>query len=104
MINKQIIEEYAKIKSEIKLLEEKADALNPQILEMMQTEEVGEIDLEVGKIIIKSRNKWKYTQETEDMEKKLKEKQTLEQQLGTASYVKNEYIQFNPIKNKENEL
>jgi len=45
MINKQILEQYAKIKQEIKLLEEKADELNPQILEMMQAEEDGDKDV-----------------------------------------------------------
>lgn len=103
MINKQILEQYAKIKSEIKLLEEKADELNPQILEMMQAEEVGEIAIgDLGKLTIGSRRTWKYSNEVKELEIKLKEEKKLEEQTGKADYIEKQYILFKG--NKENEL
>lgn len=97
---KDILNDYAKIKLEIKLLEEKAELLNAQALEIIQEAGVEEIEVgDLGKLLIGKRRKWTFPKDVEDWRKDLKEKEKEAQQRGTATYIENAYIIFS--KNKE---
>lgn len=92
---KDTLNEYAKIKAEIKLLEGKADELNPKVLEVMQLQDVEELTLgDVGKLILGSRRTWKYTKATSDLEKRVKEQKKIEEQTGKADYTEKHYVIF----------
>jgi len=98
---KDTLNVYAKIKGEIKLLESKADELNPLVLEVMQASEVEEIEIdEVGKLSLGSRRTWKYSQEVQDLEKTLKSEKKTEEQTGKADYSEKHYVIFSGNKNE----
>ncbi|MGK3946943.1 hypothetical protein ABK046_52325, partial [Streptomyces caeruleatus] len=59
---KDVLNNYAEIKKEIKALEAKADLLNPQVLEVMRQQEAEEVTIgEMGKLSLGSRRTWKYS-------------------------------------------
>jgi len=90
---KDTLNEYAKIKGEIKLLEAKADELNPLVFEVMQASEAEEITLEnVGKFSLGSRRTWKYSQGVQDLEQSLKSEKKIEEQTGKADYSEKHYV------------
>lgn len=92
---KNILNEYAQIKKEIKLLEAKADIINPQILEIMEQNEVEEISLsDHGVLSLGSRRTWKYPEVVSELEDELKSKKKESEQLGTASYTEKFYVIF----------
>jgi hypothetical protein len=92
---KDILQEYAKIKQEIKLLESKAEELNPKVLEVMRGAEVEEIEIgEIGKLSLGSRRTWKYSQKLQEKEKELKAEKKVEEQTGLADYQEKHYVIF----------
>ena len=98
---KDVMNDYAEIKLEIKRLEEKADFLNPQILELMQANEIGEINIgDLGKLSIGSRRAWKYSQNVKEVDAKLKELKKTEEMTGEATYTENFYPIFKGAKNE----
>lgn len=92
---KDTLNEYAKIKSEIKLLEVKADELNPKALNIIQESGAKEVQIaELGKLSLASRRTWKYPKVILDMEDSLKAKKKEAEQRGTADYVEKHYLLF----------
>lgn len=80
---KALFRAYEDYKREIAELEERCDALKPQLLTLVP--EGAKIDTGTGVFSTSSRKKWKYTDETTAMEKELKEKMKEEEQLGLAT-------------------
>lgn len=104
MINqqqKEILESFASIKKEINILDNKAEDLKVQVLEIMQSNELGEVEVGNDKISIGSRRSWSYSEVVKDLEKTFKDKQKEEQQLGTATYKENFYPIFSDSDNKK---
>tara|TARA_B110000503_G_C6886304_1_gene304862 strand:+ start:109 stop:417 length:309 start_codon:yes stop_codon:yes gene_type:complete len=92
---KDTLNEYANIKQEIKMLEKKAEEINPVVLEIMRGAEVEEIAIgDMGKLSMASRRAWKYSTGTQDMEKLLKETKKEEEQTGRADYTEKHYVIF----------
>jgi predicted phage-related endonuclease len=98
MINqsdKDILNRYAEIKRDIKMLEEKADELNPKVVEIMELNDVGEVEIaDLGKLALGSRRTWKYSREVEEEDKQVKEHKKLEEQTSAASYTEKSYVIF----------
>jgi hypothetical protein len=80
---KALFRAYEDYKREIAELEEKCDAIKPQLLTLVP--EGAKIDTGTGIFSTSSRKKWTYTEETTLMEKELKEKMKEEEQLGLAT-------------------
>lgn len=101
---KDILNDYAEIKKDIKLLELKADELNPQVLEIMRVSDVEEISLDnVGKLTIGERRTWKYSLDVENADKLLKKKKKIEEQTGKADCIIKHHVIFKELKeNNEN--
>ena len=95
---KDILNKYAQYKSEIKTLEETAEELKVQVLEIMQESGVEEIELPTGKLTLASRRSWKYGPEVISKEKELKELKAKEEQLGIADYTENFYPVYKEAK------
>ena len=92
---KDILNEYAKIKSEIKTLESMADLLNPKVLELMEESGAEEIAIgDMGKLSMGSRRNWKYTDKVKSLDEALKDQKKLEEQTGTAEYTEKKYVIF----------
>lgn len=102
--NKKKLEIYARLKQEIKALEEKADTLNPEVLEIMRTVGVEEVAIgDMGKITLGSRRTWKYSEKLQEAEKHLKSEKKIEEQTGLADYVEKHYVIFKQAGEKEYE-
>jgi hypothetical protein len=92
---KDTLNKYAEVKAEIKRLEVLADELNPQVLDVMQANELGEVDVAgLGKLSLGSRRTWKYSSKVKGMEESLKEQKTIEEQTGAADYTEKHYVLF----------
>lgn len=92
---KDTLKKYAEIKNQIKLWEVQAEALNPEVLQIMALNDVEEIDLEEkGKLTLGSRRTWKYTESTLDLKAKFDEAKKFEEQTGAAEYVEKKYVIF----------
>jgi hypothetical protein len=92
---KDILNKYAEIKTEIKRLETLSEELNPQVLELMQANELGEISVgDMGKLSLGSKRTWKYSSRVKELEEKLKEQKTIEEQTGLADYTEKHYVLF----------
>lgn len=79
---KALFRAYEDYKREINELEEKCEALKPQLLTLVPVD--SKIDTGTGVFSLSSRKKWKYTKETIDLEKELKDRMKEEEQLGLA--------------------
>lgn len=82
---KALFRAYEDYKREIADLEEKCDALKPQLLTLIP--EDAKIDSGTGVFSLSSRKTWKYSQELTDLEKEVKDRQKEEQQTGVAESV-----------------
>lgn len=93
--DKDILNQYAQLKLDIKALEEKADELNPEVLAIMETNELGEIVVgEYGKLSLASRRTWKYPKPIKDLEDDLKMQKKEAEQTGAAESVEKSYVIF----------
>ncbi len=86
---------YANIKSEIKMLETKAEEINPKVLEIMKEADVEEITLNnLGKLSLGSRRTYKYSTSIEEKEKEVKALKKEAEQTGKADYTEKHYVIF----------
>lgn len=93
--DKDLLNQYAKIKLEIKALEAKAEELNPEILDIMQIHNLGEIEVsDQGKLSLGSRRTWKYPKLIKDLEDDLKAKKKEAEQTGQADSTEKFYVIF----------
>lgn len=97
-MNKQIYQQYAKIKNQIKALEAEAKELEPQIVEDMG--EVRSIATTIGLFFITCRKSWTYSQALNELATGLKIKQIMEQSNGTAKAKESQSLTFKAIKAK----
>lgn len=96
---KDVLNEYADIKSQIKVLEAAAELRNPMVLEIMVDNELGEISIpDMGKLSMASRRTWKYTNKVTELDKTLKEQKQLEERVGDATYTEKSYVVFKGLK------
>lgn len=92
---KDTLNKYAELKKDIKLLEKQAEELNQEVLDILETEEVEEVSLSIGKITLASRRTWKYSPEITQKEEDLKNEQKTAQQTGIgATYTEKSYVVF----------
>lgn len=85
-MDKQKLEEYAALKSQIKALEALAEPLKKEIEESMIASELEEVSFDSGKIALQSKKRWTYPQEIVTEEENLKAKKKAAEQLGTATF------------------
>lgn len=97
-MNKEKLTQYAYIKDEIKLLEEKAEVLNNEILDEMMKNNLEEVSFDEGKISVTPRKKWTYPTSILDKEAHLKEEKKDAERVGTATYENTYSIRYTPAK------
>ena len=94
-MNKEKFEEYASIKQQIAALEERADALRPDLVQAMIDEDTEKIELTgYGNFVLESKRSWKYSAHLEDMKQEIKEQEKQEKADGTATYEENVILKF----------
>lgn len=92
---KNLLDEYAGVKVQIKALEKRAEELNPKVLAAMQDNDLGEVAVgELGVLTVGKRRTWEYSLETKNIETLYKEKKKEEERLGIANYTEKSYITF----------
>ncbi len=101
MKNKELIEEYARLKQEEKAVALRLEELKPQVFETLESTGLDRehpIELSsIGTFSLGVRRTWKYTPEVLKAEAILKAKKKEEEQLGTAEYVENPYLIFKSL-------
>jgi hypothetical protein len=97
MSNKEIFLEYEELQTSIKELEERRDALKPQILELITVEQ--KVPVSNGSITVECRKKWKFSEDVASLEDELEKTKEAEMQTGIATYVNGEpYVKYYPNK------
>jgi len=97
---KDTLNKYAELKIAIKDLELQAETLNLEVLDIMETQELGEINLQNGKLSLGSRRTWKYSPEIKEQEENLKAIKKEAEQTGIgADYVERHYVLFKGLGN-----
>ena len=97
-MNKEIYQQYAKIKNQIKALEAEAKELEPQIVEDMGEEK--SISTTIGSFYITKRKSWTYSQALNELASGLRIKQIMEQSNGTAKSKESQSLIFKAVKAK----
>jgi hypothetical protein len=97
----ELLNTFAQIKKQINVLEKQAEEYKPSVLEILDTYELGELEIGNDSITIGSRRTWKYSAELQAEEKAVKAKQKEEQRLKIADYKENRYPIFNDSDNRK---
>lgn len=93
------LKQFAELKARIKILEDEADLLKPEVLMAMEENKLDQAEVEgIGAISLATLKKWTYTDEISGLEKRLKEEKKKEEQLGLATFVESHYIKFSVLK------
>lgn len=79
---KALFTEYEEYKRAIAELEEKCDAIKPQLITLIPPD--SKIDSGTGIFSLSSRKTWKYSQGLTDLEAEVKERKKTEEQTGFA--------------------
>lgn len=98
-MNKKTLQRYADIKKTIKALEEEAKALEPVILDDLDTIGTKTLKLSYGVFSLVTRKRWTYSKELQGWEERSKvvltSKKREEEEDGTAKYVEVKGVTFN---------
>jgi hypothetical protein len=102
-MNKELLLEYAEIKSRIKELNTRLEEIKPIIVTGMEDKSLDELTVEdVGKFFFKERRTWIYPIELESAEKQLKADKKVAQQKGTATCDITRELNFRGINENNN--
>ena len=92
--NKELLERYAVIKEQIKLLEAQVDELQPQIMESIINEGADGVATDFGTFTVGHRRTYTYPENVAGEEARVKEMKKEAEALGTATYVEKPYLVF----------
>lgn len=87
-------EEYAEIKKQIKLLEDKESFLKKAILSELEKNKVDKVDTSYGKFTIAKRKNWIYSDKVAELKEKVKLTEIEEQENGVAKVETTSYLMF----------
>lgn len=98
-MNNNIYKEYAELKAQKKILEEREDELKTKILLDMREKDVEKLDNPYGHFSLCIKKKWLYSRKLQKEEEALKIAKIEEQESGKAKSEETEYITFKPNEN-----
>ena len=96
-MDKSKLEEYGRLKLEIKQLDERVKALQPEITEMIIESGYEDEGVEVdglGVFTITKRREWTYPAEVKELETEYKKAKKMAEQDGSAEYTENKSVMF----------
>lgn len=96
-MNKQLFEQYAKLKEVERSTEEQMNALKPLILEELKAVEDVPIDLNGSVFSIMKRKKWAYSATLIEQEQLLKDNKDNEQANGIATFTEDRVLLFKKV-------
>lgn len=90
--------EYAKLESELAVLEMKKEQLRPHIIEMMKESGTDKEDIGVGKFSLSIRTQWKYPERIVEMEDAVKAAKAKAQSTGEAEAQEFDQLRYTAAK------
>jgi hypothetical protein len=94
---KNIYKDYAQLRRDIALFEEREEALRAMILKDMQDNKMVKEEFEFGKFTVGSRKNYTYSKKIKDMEDKVKIAKNKEVEQGKAKAQETNYVVYKPI-------
>jgi polyribonucleotide nucleotidyltransferase len=96
-MNKDLLQQYASLKSQEKSIAEQIHQLGPQIVEMIQAEGADKIDAkDLGTFSLAKRKTWKFSTSVQQAEQELEELKIEEKATGKATATEKPYLLFKP--------
>ena len=92
-MDKELFNEYGRIKNQIKELEGQLEPMKEKILEQIGDRE-DPVDVDCGTFTISKRRTYTYPKEIESLEKRLKEEKKIAERTGAATYVEARILKF----------
>lgn len=99
-MNKQLLTDYAAIKSSIKELEEQAKELSKAILSELDEAGADKVETDLGAFIVIPRKTWKFSPAVTQAEEALDGLKLQEQQTGVATFTESKSLRFDQKKDK----
>ena len=94
-----LIKSYAELKSQIKILEDEAENLKPQVLAAMESGALDTAEITgVGHLTLGTLRKWTYPQAIVQAEADLKVAKKTAEQTGDATATESKYVKFTVLK------
>jgi archaellum component FlaC len=95
--NKIKLQEYAGLKAQVAVLEDKIEQLKPEVEQIVVDINPvdGVVETDYGVFSIVSKRKYNYSSAVVDLEKELKEKKKEQEATGEATYEETRYLKFN---------
>ncbi len=93
-MNTETIKQYESIKLQIKALEAQAEAMEPEVKEMLANCGADQIETDKGKFYFTTRKTWKYTDAVKFKETEVKELKKQEEETGTATATENKSLTY----------
>lgn len=90
----EIINRYAEIKAQIKLLTDEAKELEPQVSELVSKEENEKLETDAGKFYFTTRKSWEYPSYVKEAETKFKEEKKKAEDNGDAKFEESKSLTF----------
>lgn len=97
-MNEKILEEYAILDSQIKMLTSQKDSLKEKIIEELLQTEDKTASTAIGKFTIASLKTWTYTDKVSELEEQFKAQKATEQSTGDATFEEKPSLRFTAIK------
>jgi hypothetical protein len=94
---KNIYKDYAQLRRDIALFEEREVALRAMILKDMQDNKMVKEEFEFGKFTVGSRKNYTYSKKIKDMEDKVKIAKNKEVEQGKAKVQETNYVVYKPV-------
>ncbi len=87
-LDKAMLEKYAVLKANQKMIEAELEELAPQIREAMRASDTDKVNTDFGAFTLSNRTTYKYSQAVTDLQEKEKANGTAKQLVSTVLYFK----------------
>jgi len=95
IINKDLLQQYANLKEQEKVIADEIAKINPLILAEIQAAEVDKVEAkDIGTFSLAARETWKYSENVVLAEEGLEELKLAEKRDGTATSTEKPYLVF----------
>lgn len=98
------LKQFAELKARIKVLEDEAEVLKPQVLAAMEEQKLDQAEITgIGMLSLASLKKWTYPEALVRAEEDLKTEKKTAEQTGDATFTESRFIKFTVLKREGKE-
>lgn len=98
-MNKKTLQDFIKVESKLKELQEQRDTLRAEIVKDMKKEKMDKAETDFGIFTVAKRVNWEYSPKVGELKEKVKLQEVKEQNQGIAEKSETEYLRFTNNKN-----